>query len=236
MTKAERADEVRRNKAKERRYKKAAVIGLTLFEIQEELGQIVEECDEVTYWQDSDEETLVDALEGEYDEAERFRTDFAVLSADAERMNEDIWEIDEPERFDDILVASGLGTKPDTGLFGYDSYEGDYYGLMPYSFHWAEEESVKRLMNLTKKELIEQMAKSVSIAFSYLGIRTRYADLKASMDLLRAQNKEYLDSVKEINKIYDTIDWNYTWSNRSMQAKEKIDQIAEKLPQEAFLY
>lgn len=234
MTKAERADAVRRHKAKERRYKKAAVVGLTLWEIQEELERISCECDEVTYWQDTDEETLVDALDGDYDEAERFRTDFAVLSADTDRMREDIWGIEEPEHFDDILVASGLGRQPETGLFGYDSYEGDYFGLQPFTFGWAEKESVKRLMNLTKKDLIAQMAQSVAIAFAYIGICTRYGDLKASMDILRAQNKEYLDSVKEINTIYDQIDWTRyrpDWS----EAAQKIDRIAERLPQEAFL-
>lgn len=234
MTKAEI---IRKNNAKARRYKKPAIIGLTFSEILTKLNDIVAECDEVVHWQDGEEETLVDALEGEYDEAERFRTDFAVLSSDADRMLEDLYSVSEPERFDDILVAAGLGksSDPDYGLYGYDDVEEDYFGLEPYDIKWSESESVTRLMRLTKKELIEQMAQSVAIAFSFLGIQARYADLKAAIDLLRAQNKEYLDSLREIEKIYSSIDWT-SYRPEYSAAAQKIDQISERLPKEAFLY
>lgn len=48
-----REEVVRRNKAKCLRYKKAAVSGLTLWEIREKLGEITEACDEVVYWMDA---------------------------------------------------------------------------------------------------------------------------------------------------------------------------------------
>lgn len=228
-----KADEVRREKARNRRYKKAAVSGLTLFEIQERLEKIGEACDEVAYWTDSDEQTLIDALDGDSDEASKFRFDFADLSAEVDRMLQDIWEIEEPERFDDILVASGLGRQKEMGLFGYDDYVEDYFGLYPFENRWAEDESVKRLERLTKKELISQMAQSVAIAFSFIGLENRYGDLKASMDILRAQNKEYLDAVKHINEIYDRVNWEFPYSYH--KELEEIDAIAERLPQEAFL-
>lgn len=228
-----KADEVRREKARNRRYKKAAVSGLTLFEIQERLEKIGEACDEVAYWTDSDDQTLIDALDVDSDEASKFRFDFADLSAEVDRMLQDIWEIEEPERFDDILVASGLGRQKEMGLFGYDDYEEDYFGLYPFEHRWAEDESVKRLERLTKKELISQMAQSVAIAFSFIGLENRYGDLKASMDILRAQNKEYLDAVKHINEIYDRVNWEFTYSYH--KELEEIDAIAERLPQEAFL-
>ena len=225
----------RKNKAYNRRYKKAAVRGLTFFEIQTGLEEIISECDEVTYWTDSDEETLVDAMEGDYDEAARFRFDFSDLSADAERMYDDLNEVYDTERYDDILVAAGLGDQRGSGLFGFDEYEGDYMGIERFMYGYAEQESAKRLERLTKKELIAKMAQSVSIAFNYISIRSRYEDLKDSMDLLRAKNREYLDATKRINELYDQIDWtSYGWRHSS--EAEELDRIAEKLPQEAFLY
>lgn len=225
----------RKNKAYNRRYKKAAVRGLTFFEIQTGLEDIISECDEVEYWTDSDEETLVDAMDGDYDEAARFRFDFSDLSADAERMYDDLNGVYDTERYDDILVASGLGDQRGSGLFGWDEYEGDYMGIERFMYGWAEQESVKRLERLTKKELIAKMAQSVSIAFNYIGIRSRYEDLKDAMDLLRAKNREYLDATKRINELYDLIDWKSCWWKHSEEAKE-LDMIVNHLPQEAFLY
>lgn len=230
MTKEE---QTRRDKAKNLRYKKAAVSGLTLFEIREKLSEIVEACDEVIYWMDSDDQTLVDALDGDYEDAERFKTDFAVLSADADRMNEDMYEVWEPERFDDILVVSGIGNQRGETLMGYDAYECDYYGIDPFLGGWAEKESTKRLERLTKKELLEQMAQTVSITFAFLGIQSRYQDLKASIDILRAQNKEYLDSVKMLNELHSKL-WN-EWGYMDYKIERQMDAIIQRMPQEAFL-
>ncbi len=232
MTKTE---EARRNKAKGLRYKKAAVSGLTLWEIRDKLSEIVEACNEVVYWMDSDEDTLVDALDGDYEDADRFKVDFAVLSAEADRMNEDIYEnvyVTEGH-FNDILVASGLGRQREMNLMGYDTFEGDYFGIDPFECGWAESESIKRLERLTKREMIEAMAQTVTIAFAFIGIQSRYQDLKAAMDILRAQNKEYLDSVKQLNELYTKL-WN-EWGHTDYKIECQMDAIIQRMPQEAFL-
>ena len=231
--------QTRKEKARNRRYKKAAVSGLTFWEIQNRLEEIGVACDEVVYWFDNDDdETLIDALEGDSDDVERFKTDFAVLSSDAEKMWEDMSNINEPERYDDILVVCGIAEPKHEEsygfLMGYDEFEGDYFGIEPFEYGWAESESMKRLERLTKKQLMEQMAQTIKIAVSFIGLQSRYEDLKDSMDILRAQNKEYLDSVKEINATYDQIDWGRYRPEWSEPAK-KIDNIARRLPQEAFL-
>ena len=230
MTKEEQA---RRDKAKNLRYKKAAVSGLTLFEIREKLSEIVEACDEVVYWMDSDDQTLVDALDGDYEDADRFKMDFAILSADADRMSEDMDEIWEPERFDDVLVVSGIGEQRGESLMGYDEFEGDYFGIENWMRGWAEKESVKRLKRLTKDGLLEQMAQTVSITFAFLGIQSRYQDLKASIDILRAQNKEYLDSVKMLNELHSKL-WK-EWGTMDYNVEHQMDAIIQRMPQEAFL-
>lgn len=226
--------EARRKKAEALRYKKAMVNGLSFWQIQNSLEEMGGECDEVAYWTGSDFETLVDALDGDCDDAQRFQFDFAQLSADIERMYSDLYDISEPERFDDILVVSGIGKMPGYEILGYDIVEEDYFGIDAWMRGWAEEESVKRIKRLTKDEILEQLGQTLCIVFAYLGIQSRYQDLKASMDILRAQNKEYLDAVKAINEIYDQIDWTSyhpEWSKASRQ----IDSIIERMPQEAFL-
>ena len=223
---------VRKNKASNLRYKQAAVSGLTISEIENSLSEIIEACDEVVYWMDSDDQTLVDALDGDDDEVSRFKADFAILSAEADRMYEDMQCVWEPERFDDILVVSGIAGRG-AKLVGWDIYEGDYFGLDPFQSGWAEQESTKRLERLTKKELLRQMAQTVSIAFAFLGIQSRYRDLQASIDILRAQNKEYLDSVREINELHGKL--LDEWGNMNEKISRKMDAIIQRMPQEAFL-
>lgn len=231
MTKEE---QVRRNKAKNLRYKKAAVSGLTLWEIREKLGEITEACDEVVYWMDSDDQTLIDALDGDLDDVDRFKADFAVLSADADRMNDDLYNVYVRETpFDDILVTSGIDQQRGMSLLGYDEFEGDYFGIENWMRDWAEKESVKRLKRLTKEQLLEAMAQTVAVTFAFLGIQSRYQDLKAAMDILRAQNKEYLDSVKLLNELHAQL-WN-EWGHMDYKVERQMDAIIQRMPQEVFL-
>ena len=228
-----REEVVRRDKAKKLRYKKAMVNGLSFWQIQNSLEEMGTECDEVAYWDGSDMETLVDALDGDYDDAQKFQFDFAQLSGDIERMYEDMCGINEPERFDDILVVSGIGKMRGYEVLGYDSVEEDYFGIDAWMRGWAEDESVKRLKRLTKDSLLEQMAQTVSIVFAFLGIQSRYRDLKAAMDILRAQNKEYLDSVKLLNELHAQL-WN-EWGHMDYKVERQMDAIIQRMPQEAFL-
>jgi len=226
--------EKRRERARNRRYKKAAVKGLTLDEIRFNLQDMWEKTTNVAYWTDSDDQTLTDALEGDEDDAQRFRLDFAALDADIEQMVNDLDNVWEPELFDDILVVSGIGRQKGESLFGFDEYEQDYFGIEPFEYGWAESESMKRLERLTKKQLMEQMAQTLSITYAYIGIRSRYEDLETTLDILTAKNREYLDAVKEINELYNSIDFK-AWGYKDCEEFGKLDRIAERLPQEAFL-
>ncbi len=234
IRKLSREEMERRKKAESLRYKKAAVSGLTYFEIQTKLEEITEACDDVIYWIDSDEESLVDALEGNYEDAERFQLDFAMLQSDVQQMQMDMDQIEEPDSFNDILVVSGIGRQRGESLFGYDAYEGDYFGIDPFQYEWSELESTKRLMRLTKGKLLEQLAVTVSITYAFLGIQSRYQDLKAAMDLLRAKNKEYLDSVKALNALYDSIDFTDQYASYTKDGAQ-YESFLQMLPQEAYL-
>lgn len=226
--------EARKNRAIQLRYKKAMVNNLTFWQIRDSLEEMNEACDDVIYWMDSDEQTLVDALEGDGEDADRFKVDFAQLATDIDRMYDDMLQIDEPERFDDIMVASGVGDNPGYEILGYDIVEEDYFGINPFLHEYAKEESIKRLERLTKKELLNTMRQVMCIVFAYQGVQSRYQDLKSAIEILRGKNKEYLDGVKKINELYDSIDWSDKWVHYS-KGYEILDSLFEKLPQEAWL-
>lgn len=84
------ADETKRRKARELRFRKPIVKNINLETIQQELWDIIEACDEVRYYFDEDDDTLINALDGNEDEAHEFKMMFADLSAECERMQEDM--------------------------------------------------------------------------------------------------------------------------------------------------
>ncbi len=80
------AEETKRQKAKQLRYKKPIVKDLNLWNIQEELGDIQEECENVHWYFDTDEDTLINALDGNEDEAYEFKMMFGDLCAECDQL------------------------------------------------------------------------------------------------------------------------------------------------------
>ena len=193
-------EETKRIKAKNMRYKKPIAKDLNLQTINEELWEIQEECENVHWFCDTDEETLINALDGNEDEAYEFKMLFADLCAECEQMLNDLQEEWIPECFDIFFVAVGAG-EVYGGLLGYDNYEGDYFGLN-CTDAWAEDEAKKVLKRMTKDELIAAARQCFRVYSSYIALRYRYDCLKNSMDILRDQNTGYLQTVKEIEELY----------------------------------
>ena len=228
------ADETKREKARQLRYKKPIVKGLNLISIQEELWNIQEECEEVHWYTDTDEETLINALDGNEDEAYEFKTMFADLCAECERMLEDLHEEWVPDCFDRFFVAMGAGENFG-GLLGYDSYEQDYFGLSCEDA-FAEDESKKILKRLTKDDLIAAARQCFKVYQSFIALRHRYDCLKAAIDILRDQNTGYLQMVRQIEETYDRADkesmgFRYQWGKAIME----LDRITNNMPQEAWI-
>ena len=78
---------VKREKAKALRYKKPIAKNLNLEYIQQDLWDIQEECEEIRWYTDSEdgEDSLINALDGNEDEAYEFKMEFADLCAECER-------------------------------------------------------------------------------------------------------------------------------------------------------
>lgn len=228
------ADETKREKAKQLRYKKPIVRDLNLMTIREELWDIQESCEEVHWYVDTDDEALINALDGNKDEAYEFKIMFGDLCAECEQMLGDLDDEWIPECFDAFFVAAGAG-RDYGGLLGYDSYEHDYFGLS-CTDAYAEDESKKTLKRLTKDDLIAASRQCFRIYQSFIALRYRYDCLKAAIDILNDQNTGYLKMVKQIEQTYEraekeTIGFAYNYG----KATEELEKLAETMPQEAWL-
>lgn len=225
--------ELKRRKAKELRYKKPIAKDLNLETIRETLWDIQSECYDVTWFFESDNDSLLSSLIGDDDEAYEFKMMFGDLSAEVDQMIEDLNLIWIPECYDLLFVAAGASDKFG-GLLGYDSYEGDYFPI-DCSAAWAEDEAKKKLMGLKKEELIAAMRQCFNIHSAYIGLSYRYDCLKASMDVLRESNSSYLKQISTINELYEeSVNTNISYWDREENAR-KWDAATLNMPQEAWI-
>ena len=227
------AKETKRLKAMNLRYKKPIARGLNLDDIKSSLWDIAEACGEVQYYIDGDDDTLLNALDGDEDDAYEFKMMFSELSAECEQMQYDLENEYVPEYFDLFFSAINKGGE----MLGYDTYEHDYYGLNSFESGLANEEAVKKMKSLTKDQLIEAAQDCFRIYQAYIGLTYRYDCIKSAMDILRDENTGYLKMVKQIEELYEkaneeTEGFKYWWRGDSLK---KLDRLLENLPQEAWI-
>jgi hypothetical protein len=229
------AEEIKRQKAKNLRYKKPIVRNLNLDYIQQDLWDIQEECENIRWYTESEDgnDSLINALSGDEDEAYEFKMAFADLCAECERMREDLEEEWVPECFDIFFVAAGSGEQGG-GLLGWDSYEGDYFGIS-CSDSFAEDEAKKKLKQMTKDDLIVSARQCFKVYQSYIGLRNRYDSLKAAIDILRDQNTGYLQAVKEIERLYEEVIKDAYSRKDWSKASQEWKRYTDALPQEAWI-
>ena len=111
------AAEKRREKARALRFRKPVVRDLNLESIREQLTDIEEACAEVHWYCESEDgwDTLLNALDGDDDDAWEFKTAFAELESECEQMREDMdqvidWDATLEDHFD--LFFAGIGAVP----------------------------------------------------------------------------------------------------------------------------
>lgn len=221
--------EVARLRARNLRYRKAIVKDANIETIQEELNEIYEECDNVRYYFEGDDDTLLNALDGDEDEAYEFKMMFSDLSYECERMMEDLHYGYVPEYFDNFFVAASSNE----ALMGWDAFEGDYFGLGDsFEENLARKEARKRMERMTKNEIMEAAQVCFRVFRAYMGIRHRYDCLKAAMDILRDENTGYLKMVKSIEEAYERAaadDFRYS------KAAREFEELTKALPDMAWI-
>ena len=218
------------------RYKRPALASMGYDAMRTELWNIREACTDIHWFTDQDDDTLLNALDGDEDDAWEFRMAFSDLEAKADRLERIIgdyygWGDNSLERtYNDCTVAL-IGDR--YRILGYDSAEEDYFALTSYDEHLAQTEAGKRLMRRTKAEMLSTIGQCVGILLAFLDLRQQYDYLKATFDILRDENTSLLQTIKEIDAAYDAV--TVEWWNRSNEAVRRFDALLENLPDRAWV-
>lgn len=228
LTKAERARMLR--------FKRPALASFGFYELRQELSEIGEACAEIHWFIDQNDETLINALENDYEEEYEFKIAFADLEAKSERLEEAIhewscWNDDEfSEIYDDCTVAL-IGNKYKS--VGYDYMEEDYYELTSYEENLAYTEAGKRLMRKTKADMLSTIGQCFGILIAFLDLRQSYDYLKAAMDILRDENTSLIKVIKEIQTSYEAAEEEGFYLRG--KCSEQFNQLLKNLPDKVWL-
>ena len=227
--------ESKAERARALRYKRGALASMGFEFLRVELDDICDACDTIQWWTDQDDETLLNALDGDDEDVWEFKMAFAHLKARADELFETIYELcryedDFGQTYDDCTVAL-IGNRYQT--IGYDGFEEDYYALTGYEQGLAQTESGKRLMRRTKAEIISIIGQCFGILIAFLDLRQQYDYLKATFDILRDENTSMLQQVREIDAAYKAL-VTADWAGRS-EAEKKFDRLLAALPDRAWV-
>lgn len=220
--------DIKEEKVKKICYKKALVNGMNYDSIVNELYDIMNECDEISYYDNVEFEELADIL-GDDELAYEFKMMFGTLSADCDRLSNDLQDYDIPQYFDDFFVAVRGGSF--NGLGYYDEENGDYYGLDIFESELAVSERQKRIERLTKSEIIYTATKCFRIFMSFVGVKNRYQDLKTAIDILKDKHSGLLQAIKEINELYEKSSEENFWGEYT----KKFDKVLNSLPYDIWV-
>ncbi len=221
----------KQEKARQLRYKKPLVKDICLDSIQESLRDAQEGCTDALYYFDTEDDTLLNALDGDEEEEHEFKMMFADLEAECERMQDDLNQEYIPECFDMFFAATysqNMGA-----MLGWDDYEQDYYGLSLFESEWGSEEARTRMMRMTKKELLDAAKYCIKIFVAYEGLRNRYESLKAALDIIRDTNTAQLHMAQKLNELYDKANSEgfYDWK----EATREFNNMLAEIPQIEWL-
>lgn len=217
-------------KARNMRYKKSMLASLGWAEIESELNDIEEECSGV-HWLTADDDALVAALDGNEDEAYEFKMVFADIEGKCEILRRTVEEITYyDDYFEDVFNACTvalIGNRYE--VIGFDTFEEDYYSMCKYEQNLAITEAGKRIMRMTKSEMISTIGQCFGIVLAFADLRQQYDSISAAMAILRQENKSIIDTVKMIEAAYDRCKDN--WGDRD----DEFDRLLENLPERAWL-
>ena len=210
-------------------YKKAFVRGINYDEIVNTVSDIMEECDEISYYDRAELDELTDTL-GDEELAYEFKTMFGTLSADCNQLWSDLQDTDIPEYFNDFFIAVN-GRNFGGCLDFYDEEQGDYFGLDSGEAWDAENKAEKRIERLTKTEIIRTATKCFRIFMAFVGIQCRYQDLKTAFDILKDKHSGFLQTIKRINDLYAKAEEEQFWGEQN----KEFDRLLDSLPYDVWV-
>ena len=211
------------------RYKRPALAELGYRAIIDRLETIQEECSEI-HWAFDDDETLINAFDGNEDEAYEFKMMFADVESTAMRLSDALYDNfsydDDPEReFDDMSVAL-IGNR--YNMVGYDGYEEDYSALTGYDAEIAATEAGRRVMRKTKSEMLASVGQVMGIILAFQDVQLKFDYLRATVDIFRDENISILQVIKDIEAKYNAL-FSATWSDKQ-RANSEFERLTAELP------
>ena len=226
--KSDFAEDARRIKARNLRYKKAISTELNLEQITQNLWEMQEQSSNIRWWYAQGDETMLDEMIGDEEESYELRMAFSTLDADCEHMIDDLDNELVPEFFDvffGAIVGGSCG-----GMLGFDSYAGDYFDITGYEESLAQKECCKRMKAHTKDEILDAYSVCFRVAINYISLKNRYDNLKSYIDILNGTNTGFLKTVKRIEELYDE------FSNDPLSlATREFDRLVNNMPDEVWL-
>ena len=239
-----------RRDAKNLRFQRPIAKELNFQTINEELWNIQEVCSDVQ-WMTEDEERMDNLFDGDPEQAWEFRMAFSDLMSDCGKMRNDmnavevwdeyeedpgpepVWGEEEPsENVPKIFDLFFPAIDGDDGYLGFDSYEGDYFGLEYYEGEAAKKLARKKVTRLTKDQLLDAAGQCMRIARQYLALKYRYHCLKSAIDVLSQENLTTIRIVKGIEDAYEkaekeTEGFTYCFFQESLK---DLDRALAELP------
>lgn len=232
---AEWKKQVEREKARERakalRYKRPALASLGWYTITSELQDIIDACEEIR-WIDESSDVTQDIMTGDEDEGCGYQMDFSQLAGDAERLQSALWDAygeeyeDGNTTFDDCTVAL-IGNR--FHCVGFDTIEQDYFSLCRFQADLATKESAKRLMRMTKAEMISTIGQNLGLLLAFFDIRQQYDYAKAALTTATEHNIDTLRAVKGIENAYS--EWCDDGCRLYCDSYYKLISMADCLPE-----
>ena len=223
-------DERRKRARRIRCFERPALEDLGYWAIHEGLDAIMSECSDVQYAIE-DDDTLLDALDGDEDEAYEMRMAYSDICAKAEDLYSAIADcyMDE-QAFDDHTVAL-LGNR--YRMIDYGDFSEDYRSLTAYEGKLAQGEAGRRVMRETKAEMLASIGQAMGITLAYIDLRVQWERISAAMGILKAHNGEILKQVREIEAAYEAADAQ-RWEPWKDEVR-KYDRLLAAMPARAWL-
>lgn len=218
----------RAERSRNLRYRRPALAMIRRDAIIDEIGEIGDECAELEYAVEDDEK-LIDAFDGDSDEAFEFKMMFSDLANKCEHLTIALTDTEVTEYFDDFFV--GLLGGSAYKVIGFDSFEEDYFTLTRFEAQLAHGVSGKQLMGLTKENLIATAGQCIGIMMCLLDIRHSYDCLKSTLDILRDERAEVMKNVRGISEAYDKVQEN----SYNREARDFYESLLERLPDAAWV-
>lgn len=203
---AKKSEEYKAQLAKQLRFKKPALMDMDYGLMVETLQEIQDDCIDI-HDMVADDEKLLAALDDNEEEAFEFKLAFSDIEGDCGKLIDAISEHycyreaeDAEQEYNDCTVYL-VGDIFD--IVGFDSYEEDYYKLADWARDYASEEAGKRLMRMTKKDMLNTIGFNMRLFLGYFELKQRYEHLKATIDIVKGSNQSLIDQLREIEKAYE---------------------------------